>query len=111
MLPIFNQYENPVTVTIQLLKQLKAKVTDDTVNETILNHPDYPSILSISDALNSWHVENVAIKIDSEKLNELSQPFVAFTKGGSFVLITEIENDNVFYLDGSNKIKSIELPA
>ena len=55
MLALFNQYKNPVSATIQLLKQLHIKVTSTTVNETILNHPDYPGILSINDALNSWH--------------------------------------------------------
>jgi uncharacterized membrane protein len=107
MLTIFNQYENPVTVTIQLLKQLKVKVTDYTVNETILNHPDYASILSISDALNSFHVGNRVIKIEADKLTELPSPFIAFTKkdGGSFVVIAEIKGENVYYINESNKIK------
>jgi ABC-type bacteriocin/lantibiotic exporter with double-glycine peptidase domain len=108
MFALFNQYENPVTVTLQLLKQLKVKVTDYTVNETILNHPDYPSLLSISDALDSFHIKNAAIRIDPQKVHELPLPFIAFTraKGGSFILITEVKNENVFYIDEANKIKS-----
>lgn len=108
MLAIFNQFENPVAVTIQFLKQLNVKVANTTVNETILNHPDYPSILSISDALNSFHVENVVIRSEPDKLQELPLPLIAFTraKGGSFVLVAEIKNENIFYADEGNKIKS-----
>ncbi len=111
MFALFNQYENPVTVTIQLLKQLKVKVTDYTVNETVLNHPDYPSILSISDALNSWHVENAAIKIEADKLTELPLPFIAFTKNNdnAFVLITKVDDKKVFYLDDFDKTKAKNL--
>jgi uncharacterized membrane protein len=107
MLAIFNQHENPVTVTIQLLKQLKVKVTDYTVNEAILNHPDYPSILCISDALNSWHVENTVIRTENVKLSELPLPLIAFTNTKSvFVLVTEIKDNKIFYKDDGNKSKS-----
>jgi uncharacterized membrane protein len=111
MSALFNQYEQPVNVTIQLLKQLKVKVTDNTVNETVLNHPDYPSILSISDALNSWHVENAAIRIEPEKLQELPLPFIAYTKnnGNAFILITKIDDEKVSYLDELNKLKTKNL--
>ncbi len=111
MFALFNQYEQPVTITIRLLKQLNIKVTDTTVNEIILNHPDYPSILSISDALSAWHLKNVTIKIEPDKLAELPVPFIAFIKssGDSFVLITGIRNDKVFYLDAKNKTKTKNL--
>jgi ABC-type bacteriocin/lantibiotic exporter with double-glycine peptidase domain len=104
MFSLFNQYENPVAVTIQLLKRLHVKVTSYAIVKAILNHPDYPSILSISDALNTWHVDNAAINIEPEKLTELPLPFVAFTKtnGGIFVTVTNIENDSIVYSSGTS---------
>lgn len=106
----FNQYEPLVTATIQLLDQLKVKVTNITVSETLQNHPDYPSLLSISDALNTWHVENAAVSIENDKLAELPLPCIAFTRGRTaFVLITAIENDKVFYLTETNKTAEKEL--
>ncbi|MFT4153343.1 vitamin K epoxide reductase family protein, partial [Parafilimonas sp.] len=111
MFAIFNQYEPPVTVTIQLLSQLQVKVTAATVNETILNHPDYPSLLSISDALNTWHVENAAVSIENDKLGGLPLPFIAFIKSNpAFVLITAVKDGKVFYLTGTNKTTAKELP-
>lgn len=110
MLAIFNQFENPVKITMQLLKQLQVKVTNTTINKTILNHPDYPSILSISDALNTWHVENAAVSIENDILTELPLPFIAFTRGNTaFVLITAIKDEKVFYLTKANKTSAKEL--
>lgn len=109
MLAIFNQFENPVEITMQLLKQLQVKVTNTTINETILNHPDYPSILSISDALNTWRVENAAIRIENDKLHELPLPCIAFTRNNAaFILITSIKDDKVFYLTETNKTAAKE---
>jgi len=105
MFSLFNQYENPVAVTIQLLEKLHVKVTNYAIREAILNHPDYTSILSISDALNTWHVDNAAISIEPEKLIELPLPFIAFIKphGGNFVTVTNINNNNIVYSSGINK--------
>ena len=89
MFSLFNQYENPVAVTIQLLKRLHVKVSSYAIVKAILNHPDYPSILSISDALHTWHVENVAVSITPEKLTELPLPFITFIKRMAALLIAE----------------------
>ncbi len=78
-------FEYPVNTTIALLRQLKVSVTNTTVNETLLNHPDYPSLLSISDALKQWNIETAAIKITEDKLEEIPLPFMAYinSNGGS----------------------------
>jgi len=113
MFSLFNQYENPVAVTIQLLKKLHVKITRATIAESIVSHPDYPSILSISDALNSWHVDNAVIGIEPEKLKELPLPFIAFikTNGGAFVAVTNIDNNNIFYLSGTSSEHSKPLTS
>ncbi|MBS1747061.1 MAG: hypothetical protein JST21_12895 [Bacteroidetes bacterium] len=112
MLNFLNQFDPSVTVTIQLLKNLNVKVTDFSVKETIERHPDFPSILSISDSLNSWHVDNKVIKINPIQIINLPCPFIAFTKenGGTFVVIKDIKNDNIFYLSSENqtKVKRVE---
>lgn len=68
---MFNQYEPNVKATIHFLKLLNVKVTNTTVNETLQNHPDWPSLLCISDSLNKWNVPNGAGKIDVSKIDEL----------------------------------------
>lgn len=95
MLIIFNQHENPVTITIQLLKQLNVKGTNTTVNETILNHPDYPGLLCISDALKNWNAENVAKRIEADKLTVLPAPIIK-TPSAKHLLATAEKGDEQY---------------
>lgn len=46
---MLDQYEPNVKATISFLNQLRVKVNNSTVNETLQNHPDWPSMLCISD--------------------------------------------------------------
>lgn len=84
---------------IQLLQQLQVKVTAGTIDSTLKNHPDYPSILSISDALKQWKVDSYTIKVNKEKLHELPTPFIAHVniQGGSFITITNVTDSHVIY--------------
>jgi len=73
---IFTQpKDNAVAATYQYLKAIGAKVTEETVEETLKNHPDYPSLLATNDALNEWKIENVTARIKPEELGELPTPF------------------------------------
>ena len=61
----------PTDVVFGLLNQLHVRVTRASVSDALQNHPDYPSLLSISDVLKQWKVSSTAIKADKSKLNEL----------------------------------------
>src|SRR5438309_7806389 len=102
------QFSQPVSVTIALLKKLQVKVTRTTVNETLQNHPDYPSLLSISDSLKKWHIDNVAWEVQPKQLSELQVPFIAVLDKDSYVLVTEI-NELVTYQTGIANRTSIIL--
>jgi ABC-type bacteriocin/lantibiotic exporter with double-glycine peptidase domain len=92
--------ENAVLATYQYLKAIGAKVSEETVEETLKNHPDYPSLLATSDALNEWNVENVAVKITPEQLLEIPTPFLAYlnSNGGIFALIKSIKNNKIEWI-------------
>jgi len=102
---MINQYENVVKVVISLLKSLNVKVTSQTVNESMQNHPDYPSLLCISDTLTQLKVSNAAIRYEKEKLNELPLPFIAHMQqpADSLVLVTEIDNGTVQCYTGESR--------
>ena len=101
-MPYPSHYEQPVSATIQLLKQLDVKVTNSSVNNVILSHPDYPSLLCISDSLTQWNVENAALTLDKESLEQYPLPFLAFI-GRNFRVITGITGDAIVYLDDDGK--------
>ncbi len=62
---------NASHVTIQLLRSLKIPVTQTAIIDTVEGHPDHPSLVSISDALNKWKVNNAALQVDKGRVDEL----------------------------------------
>lgn len=111
MLALFKPNHSLTKVVTQLLQYLKVKVTFNTVKTTLENHPDYPSILSISDSLKQWKVDNCVIQADKEKLHELPVPFIAYMLANrSFITVTNITDSYVTFhseAGGSSK-KSIQ---
>lgn len=91
---MFSQYEPNVKAAIAYLKLLKVKVNNATVNESLQNHPDWPSLLCISDCLNKWSIPNAAGKIDVSKIDELPTPFIAYTndRGNSLCIVSEVSD-------------------
>ena len=100
---LFLQNPNPEFVLSLLLKALKINVTNQTSKKCLTNHPDYPSLLSISDCLNEWKISNQAYQIPKAEYNakDLEFPLIAHLskKGGSFILIKEISDGVVYYSD------------
>ena len=92
--------DNAVSATYQYLKAIGAKVTEETVEETLKNHPDYPSLLATSDALNEWHIENVAVRIKPEQLGEIPAPFLTYLhiNHGIFALVKSIKDDAIEWI-------------
>lgn len=76
---MLNQYEPNVKATITFLQLLNVKVNKATVNETLQNHPDWPSLLCVSDSMNKWNIPNGAGKIDTSEIDQLPTPFMAHT--------------------------------
>ncbi len=66
-----SMYENQVLVVDAFLKLMKVKVSLNTINQTVHEHPDYPSFLSITDSLKKWNVDCLAMQTDMDKLFSL----------------------------------------
>lgn len=104
---MFNQFEPNVKAIIKYLDLLNVKVNPSTVNDTLQNHPNWPSLLCISDSLNKWNIPNGVGKIDSNILNELPTPFIAYTydREPPLAIVTNITGDIIEKRQGNyNKI-------
>jgi hypothetical protein len=91
---------NPIFVLSALVKRLNAKVSSHTIQTCLNEHPDYPSLLALSDCLTEWKIPNSAYQIDKNEYNpaDLSFPLIAhLQKGGQFILINAIGNGIVNY--------------
>lgn len=95
------QSNNIETVTHLLIKKLKAKVTETTTKQCLSDHPDYPSLMAVSDCLSDWCVANEARNIPKGSYRDYGTPFVAQLRpnGGSFILINSLEKGGINYSD------------
>lgn len=89
---MISNYLPNVKAVITFLKLLNVKVNSKTVNETLQNHPNWPSLLCISDTLNKWNIANGVGKIEPTHIDELPTPFMAYTvnKERPLAIVTNI---------------------
>ena len=94
--------DNATTALQELVRALGARVTQHTIQETLLSHPDFPNLLSLSEVLNRWNIDNTALQLNTdEQLRELPLPFIAHLnhKGGWYVTVTALQRDTITYTD------------
>ena len=89
----------------KILKAYDVSITRHTIENTILTHPEYPSMQCISDALDSWKVKHAVAKLSLEKLRTLDVPAIAYLNRGEYVWITRITDSNVYHWSASGKGK------
>ena len=86
---------NSVSAIYDLLYLLEVKVNFGTLDEKLTSHPEFPSLLAISDCLDELNVRHQSFKIEKTEYDaeELLFPFVAHfsARGGSFVLVHSIK--------------------
>jgi len=73
--------QNCDEMAVRFCKQLQVQVTETTVKKEITEHPNYPSLLSISDALRSYKVENLSLKTTVDNFESFPTPFIAQVNG------------------------------
>jgi uncharacterized membrane protein len=101
---ILESKTNGPEIAILLSTLLDVKVSGTTRTREIEQHPDNPSLLSISDVLNTYGVENIGIKFDNDKFTEIPVPFVTQLKGmksgiNFFTIVKEVEGDIIHFFD------------
>ncbi|HLR38041.1 MAG TPA: vitamin K epoxide reductase family protein [Chitinophagaceae bacterium] len=105
------QQDNVIVTTMKLMELLKVKVTRSSIQKSLQEHPDYPSMLSVMDVLANWKVKAVGIELLPSQLLNIDPPFLAQIKQDretEFVVVENIDSNNVtYYLN--NKIKNEDL--
>ncbi len=88
------------------LTLLGIKVPATAIDKTLENHPEYPSLLCVNDALNRWKIPNAAAKDEDKKPEQLPLPFLAVTHHPErpFAIVTQVqENDVTLFQENYNK--------
>lgn len=71
----------------------------------VRSHPDYPSLLSISDTLSFFNIDNGALKILKSEIDLLPEKFIALLNDNSaepFLYLVE-RKENIYVLSDDNK--------
>ncbi len=89
---------NPIVkLLLKVLKVYDISIPTQSIAKTVLTHPDYPSVLCISDSLDRWRVKHVVFKPSLKKLYKLNIPVIAHLKRGEHVWVTQITDSKVYY--------------
>lgn len=81
----------PMQLMKRWLWRLEVPVSEKILEQQLLSHPDYPSLLSITDTLDALGVENMALVVDKDKLDSIPVPFLAHTTVQGFVLVENVQ--------------------
>jgi uncharacterized membrane protein/glutaredoxin len=86
-------YQNTDAVVIKILKMLSINIDSSAIVAELETHPDYPSLLAISDVLNAFNIGNKAFRVQFEELKHVNCPFLAHTNlnGGEFVVVNKMD--------------------
>lgn len=92
--------QNCEEITLMLCKELQLSVTEHTLVEALIEHPNYPSLLSISDIMSNLEVDNISMKTSFDNLTKLTYPQIIQIKDSQslynlFALIYSINEENV----------------
>lgn len=97
------------------LRKLGAVVSPRLLREKLQTHPDYPSLLSVTDVLDELHIDNVALQMDTGRLHEAPLPLLVHNSShAEFVIIENIEkqvkNNSVFEKNWKGAVLLAEKP-
>ncbi|MDB5122404.1 MAG: Protein-disulfide isomerase [Mucilaginibacter sp.] len=95
---------NGPEITFLLSELLNVKISGSTIKRELEEHPDYPSLLSISDLLANYGVENLSVRVDLIKVMEAPVPFITQIKGRKhmidfFTVVIQITDDRIHFFD------------
>jgi hypothetical protein len=102
--------KDPVNIVAALLRELSVPVTDATIRDSLLSHPNYPSLLCVSDSLEQWGLDTMALDIAPSGLSHLPCPFLAHcpTVGDDpYWIVKSAGDDGLVCMDSRRRIRPV----
>ena len=100
-MPLFSFRFHPnVQAVACLLRCLNVKVHHQSIEQQLEHHPDWPSLLCISDALHQWNIPHLAARAADKQLPNTHFPLLAVTNHPErpLAVVTGVSNGKVqFY--------------
>lgn len=101
----------------QWLLLLKIPISKKYLRRLLVTHPDYPSLLSVTDTLSRLGLNHIALNISKNHLTEVPVPFLAHLNGkaGELIIVNNLDvvtkKATDFYQRWSGVVVAIEKPA
>lgn len=95
-----DEQDNDVAALLNFVRLLNVQITGTALRRDLERHPNFPSLKATLDTLKHWDFDAVAYKADRSHLLSLTHPAIAYLDGEKkFVVVTEYDHDQVYYLD------------
>lgn len=94
--------QNLEVILTALLRSLKVSMQTSISDACVRKHPNYPSLLAVSDCLDEWRINNETYRIGKHEYDPkiLEYPLLAYMPKKDFIVIESIRNGTVTYSDG-----------
>lgn len=103
---LFPPKENTISLAIMLVKIFKIDITISSIVGAIEEHPNYPSLLSLSDVLNNYGIYNVTAQFPIQQIPSLPTPLIIQLKSdfvgeqeNEFTIVREVRGNDVEIYD------------
>ncbi|GLB51507.1 hypothetical protein NBRC110019_05460 [Neptunitalea chrysea] len=101
------------TIEEKLLKKLDYYIEATKFEDIYNSHPNYPSLYATTDTYTQLGIENAALRINKEQINELPQYFIAQLtpkQQGKLVLVTK-KGDSIIYENDDLKKNKLSIAS
>jgi uncharacterized membrane protein len=102
---------NAIAVVQRLIRHYQLPISNETIIEKLVTHPEYPSLKSICDSLNEWNIINYPMRLDIDELRETGSPFIAHINDGKekLAFVPKLNGQSkITYFDSPGKSKIME---
>ncbi len=92
------------------LKEAGYRFDNEKFETSLLSHPDYGRLTSITDILQEFNIENTAASIPFTHIENLTEPYIAYIKQGheeQFALVHPLHNNSCKLVLGNNNVVSV----
>lgn len=103
-------YENIELVAQAFCQRLQVTVTKSSIQKQLQEHPDYPSLLAVSDILKNVGINNAAFETKLDDLDNFPKHFIAEIKTAtdtSYSIVTIIDANTIEYNNTPNNTATI----
>ena len=84
-----NNYLSIIRILFDLLG---LEYTKYSLKESLYTNPNFPSLLSVSEVLEKYNIDCIAVEVDSKRLKEMPVPFIAECKDGELVVVQSVDD-------------------